>query len=100
MPAMRCTTTCARSKKWRTWSAGWKGICKHLTFYLKHIPMSNKTNEAERFWLLAGAAVTLGLAARQYHAGQARRAWRQASAAQGQGTALVTGASSGIGAEF
>jgi short-subunit dehydrogenase len=46
------------------------------------------------------AAAATGVALQRYRAFVAREHWRQAKAEQGRGVALITGASSGIGAEF
>ena len=46
------------------------------------------------------AAAAAGVAVQRYRAFMAREIWRQSKAAQGRGVALITGASSGIGAEF
>jgi short-subunit dehydrogenase len=46
------------------------------------------------------AAAAVAMVAERYRAFMAQEFWRQSRAEQGRGVALVTGASSGIGAEF
>lgn len=63
--------------------------------------MSDQSNSASSFWFGVGlAAAVAGVTAQRYRAFMAREVWRQSKAEQGRGVALITGASSGIGAEF
>ena len=63
--------------------------------------MSDQSNPVNRVWFGVGfAAAALGIAVQRYRAFAAREFWQHARAERGHGAALVTGASSGIGAEF
>jgi short-subunit dehydrogenase len=63
--------------------------------------MSDQSKSAGGAWLGVSLAATVAaIVTQQYRSFVAREKWRQAKAEQGRGVALVTGASSGIGAEF